>query len=139
MTGYINSIHVPYYLRSPLYKSFSTLYNVDTSDFIGKYEDYPTMVDFFTRPVKKREISPEINSLVSPADSKIMSVCEVTEDAIFLIKGKTYSYTELLTGKKEKLSEGFLDKLKSDVKNKIFSAIFYLSPGDYHRYHSPAD
>ena len=140
LMGYINSLYIPIKLRPYLYNAFSSFYNVDTNDFLGKFEDYETMVDFFTRPVKPRYIPNDPNCLVSPADSKILSVSEVTGDSVFLVKGKTYSFSELVTGKNQKfIGSDFLSKMKTKKENKIFSAIFYLSPGDYHRYHSPAD
>ena len=75
-----------------------------------------------------------------PADSKILSVSEVTSNSVFLVKGKTYSFLELVTGKTQKIdNNNFFSKMKKNKENKIYSAIFYLSPGDYHRYHSPAD
>lgn len=107
-------------------------------------DDYESFVDFFTRKVKPRKIDMKVNELVAPADSRVLSMCEVTGDDVLLVKKMQYSLGEFLTGKKhQKFSAEDLEKIKkSDQKKertKIYEAIFYLSPGDYHRYHSPCD
>lgn len=138
--GYITSLYVPEALRPTIYGLFSNFYGVDIDDFIGTYKDYERTVDFFTRRVKPRKIEKSNNVILSPADSKILSIAEVREDSVFLVKGVTYSFTELVTGAVNQApGKDFIDRLKKDKKNKIYSAIFYLSPGDYHRYHSPAE
>jgi len=132
---------IPVYLRSPIYGGLLSFYGGKPDDFVGKYEDYESVQAFFTRPTKPRKIEGNsTSSLVSPADSRVLSVAEVKEDSVFLVKGKTYSFTELLFGKKQNVSPTeLLNKMKKNPENKIYSAIFYLCPGDYHRYHSPAD
>jgi len=140
LTGWISSTRVPVMLRSPFYGGFSSFYGVDTTDFIGNYEDYESLTDFFTRPVKARTITSDPKRLVSPADSKVLSITEVTDDSVFLVKGRTYGFTELVTGvTNPSTTKGFIDRIKHNKDNKMFSVVFYLCPGDYHRYHSPAD
>lgn len=77
---------------------------------------------------------------MSPADGKILSFSEVDNDSCLLIKGKMYSLGELLTGIKDhRFSNESLNKLKRNPNNKLYQCIFYLNPGDYHRFHSPTD
>lgn len=131
---------MPTFLRSPIYGAFSSFYEVDTEDFIGEFADYATMTDFFTRPVRPRTIDGDLRKLVSPADSKVLSITEVTDDSVFLVKGRTYGFTELVTGVTNPITtKGFTDRIKHNKDNKMYSVVFYLCPGDYHRYHSPAD
>jgi len=140
INGYIATMYMPQFMRPYVYGLYSSVYGVDVTDFIGKFEDYERPVDFFTRRVKPRKIEKSDNVMLAPADSKILSISEVTNDSVFLVKGVNYSFTELVTGiENQTPSKDFLDKLKKDKKNKLYSVIYYLSPGDYHRYHSPAE
>lgn len=78
---------------------------------------------------------------MSPADSKILSFTEVTGNDVLLVKDIKYNLAEFITGEKRaeggKLIQDMLQNKSGD--NKLFSIIFYLSPGDYHRYHSSVD
>jgi len=58
-----------------------------------------------------------------------------------LIKGQKYKLGHFLTGIKEYEIKGeILDSMKKKSnKNKIYQIIFYLNPGDYHRFHCPTD
>lgn len=77
---------------------------------------------------------------MSPADSKILSFSEVVSDECLLIKGKFYNLGELFTGIKDyKFTTECLNSLKTNKSNRLYQCVFYLNPGDYHRFHSPAD
>merc|ERR1712070_436350 len=103
-------------MRSTFYGAFSSFWGVDTEDFLGKFEDYESIQEFFTRPVKPRTWDLSERKLVSPADSKILSVAEVKEDSVFLVKGRTYSFSELVTGIQQQSAKSpdFLEKLKNN-------------------------
>lgn len=105
-------------------------------------EEYNNFQEFFTRRVKEREIPEDKNLLIAPADSKILQIAEVKGDENILVKNINYSLGEFLTGiNGYKMDGEVFDSLKKseDKKSKIYQVIFYLNPGDYHRYHSPAD
>jgi phosphatidylserine decarboxylase len=74
--------------------------------------------------------------MVSPADSKILSVVPVEEDMVLAVKGVNYSLGQFLYGKDVTLTKEDLNKMKLDSENQLVSVVYYLSPGDYHRYHS---
>ena len=78
-----------------------------------------------------------------PADSVVLSYSEVVKDQTLLVKNVKYSVGELLTGDpRYKFEDETLDDIKKWVdpnKSNLYSIIFYLAPGDYHRYHCPAD
>ena len=81
-----------------------------------------------------------VNFQVSPADSKILSLSEIEGDECLLVKGRYYRLGELLTGIKDhKLTTNNINSLKRDPANKLYQCVFYLNPGDYHRFHSPSD
>ena len=127
---------VPYFMRSFLFGVYSYYYGVVTDDMVKSFSEYPTINSFFTREIKPRSISQEPGVMVSPADSKILSVVPVSEDMVIAVKGVNYSLGNFLFGKDVKLSKNDIQKMKSDSGNKLVSVVYYLSPGDYHRYHS---
>jgi phosphatidylserine decarboxylase len=75
--------------------------------------------------------------MISPADSKILKISEITEDSCSIIKGAAYSLGELLSGEQIKYSREQINGLKINSGTKLFQIIFYLAPGDYHRFHAP--
>ena len=123
---------------------YANFYGVITEDMVSPMEEHKNFAEFFTRKVKPRTINPNPRELVSPADSKILSLHQITGDDVLLIKNVNYSLGEFLTGKKEQHYTAeeleLVKKMnqKTDPTN-LYSAIFYLSPGDYHRFHSPCD
>ena len=67
---------------------------------------------------------------MSPADSRVMYVGDVTSNTTEQVKGVKYSL-------KTFVGRGVLPKCKEG--HSLFSAILYLSPGDYHHFHSPVN
>lgn len=137
-------MYIPTFLRSPLFGLYSRVYNVKQEDMVEPIESYNSFVEFFTRKVKPRTIDQSPNILVAPADSHVLSFGEIKGNDVLLVKQITYGLGEFLTGDpNQKYSEKDLESIKqtnqSKEKTKLYSAIFYLNPGDYHRYHSPCD
>lgn len=88
------------------------------------------MQQFFTRELVDgvRPIDGRLEVLTSPADSKIESFGSITSETKLLVKGQQYDVADLLG--KEENAEAY--------KNGKY-IVFYLSPADYHRVHSPAE
>ena len=107
---------------------------------LNNIEDFTTFQEFFTRQLKPREINASPDQLLSPADSKVLSVAKVNENDVLLIKGKNYSLCEFLNGDPHcKFTQKDIDHFLKKKKNTdLYSVIMYLAPGDYHRFHSPA-
>eukprot|EP01017_Pseudomicrothorax_dubius_P040241 TRINITY_DN6272_c0_g1_i14.p1 TRINITY_DN6272_c0_g1~~TRINITY_DN6272_c0_g1_i14.p1 ORF type:complete len:334 (+),score=65.56 TRINITY_DN6272_c0_g1_i14:202-1203(+) len=142
VTGKIAQIPIPASLRSTLFGLYAKSYGVILEDITKPLEEFTTFNDFFTREVKPRPIDARPNVLLSPADSKILSLSEVTEDSCLLIKGFTYQLGELLTGEPTYVAgPKVLESMKKrpEEKTKLYQCIFYLAPGDYHRFHAPTD
>lgn len=132
--GTVNDVPLPTFLRKPVYHAWTKVFGVkleeaDTDD-IGKY---PSLQQFFTRAVKPgtHDVCPTPGQLVSPVDGRVVSMCEVNtkKGVLEQVKGVDYHVADFL---------GFEPKV-SAPGNKIYSCVIYLSPGDYHRYHSPTE
>ena len=46
---------------------------------------------------------------------------------------------ELITGEDIKYTKEQMQGMKKNRSNKLYQVIFYLAPGDYHRFHTPTD
>ena len=77
--------------------------------------------------------------MICPADSKVLKIAEITQDQCSIIKGASYSLGELIEGKKISYTKEQVQKLKKNCQNKLYQVIFYLAPGDYHRFHTPTE
>jgi phosphatidylserine decarboxylase len=132
---------VPEFLRPTLYGWFASSYGVNTQEMTNPISSYPRFIDFFTRRIHPRTIEGDDNVMVSPADSKILSFTEITASDVLLCKEVKYNVAEFITGQKRaedgRLLNDMLNTKNGD--NKLYSIIFYLSPGDYHRYHSSVE
>ena len=141
---------------------FSYVYNVKVEDMTHNFEYYTTLQDFFTRKVKERSFTTNPHTLLSPADSKVLSISPIHSNSVYMIKGKNYSLCEFYNGDPNcQFSDEEIEKLfkrngkedSNEVNTKtntnknvlsskketvIYSIIFYLAPGDYHRFHSPS-
>ena len=99
-------------------------YQVNLDEMEGSLQDYPTLAEFFVRPLRAgmREISDAADVVVSPCDGRAVAFGEV-QDGSFSIFGGEVPVAELL-GSKTTFEEGsFL--------------VIYLAPPDYHRVHFP--
>ena len=105
------------------------LMGLDMTDFQNPSE-YKTLNKLFTRSIQNnpREITTDTNIMIAPTDSLVSDFGEIAEGKAYQIKGMSYDINELFGEHHEKAS--------ADVDGGQF-ANFYLSPKDYHRYHSP--
>ncbi|RHW38618.1 phosphatidylserine decarboxylase [Lysinibacillus yapensis] len=113
-----------------LIKSYSKVYEIDISEVSRDINSFNNLQDFFTRQLKEgaRPVDLEGRTFVSPVDAKIETFGTIQKNKIFTVKNKPYSLIDLL-GKEE-----VIEKYK-DGKY----IVFYLSPANYHRIHSPND
>ncbi|MFL0168044.1 phosphatidylserine decarboxylase [Candidatus Clostridium helianthi] len=113
-------------LSSKKITSFVNEFNIDTSMFEKKINEFKSFNDFFSRKLKKeaRLIDSACESLISPGDGKITAYENINLDKIVHIKGGVYKLNELID---------------NEVISKEFSEgsclILRLCPTDYHRYH----
>ena len=159
-TGLICSLYIPYPIRYLMYGSFAYVYGINMEEV--EYSDfghYETFTLFFTRRLKAgaRTISePEQpKSMCSPCDGRVLTCGKINSEysTIDCVKGRSYRLDEFMLGFQgddvEKKEEGedkimnnsgvksLLQKVK-DRGNSLHYMVVYLSPSDYHRFHSPA-
>jgi len=131
MWGAIHSKPLPVWARKIIYRAWAFTFRADLNELRHPLETYPTLRDFFTRPLREgvREIA--LRGMSSPCDGRVVVFGEVTNDYVEQVKGVTYPLS------------GFLGSRAQDLmKNKdakLYHCVLYLAPGDYHRFHSPLE
>ena len=141
---------------------FSAVYGVKIEEAQrDRFELYNSFTDFFTRTLKPeaRAISAKDDetSICSPCDGRILTIGKVCtiDSTIDCVKGRSYRLDEFLLGhvgdptdpseEVNKIADSSnnpeVQALLESVKakgNELHYMVIYLSPGDYHRFHSPA-
>lgn len=112
-------------------RAYVKLMKVDLGEF-EEVSHYQTLNKLFTRSLKiPRTLEGTGKSFISPCDSFISACGDIKEDLALQIKGFTYDVRGLLGD--------FIAKKEKDRLDGGSFINFYLSPKDYHRYHSPVD
>lgn len=117
-------------LSKSFIKSYTTIYGIDLTEVSKKPQQFTSLHDFFVRELKQelRPVDGRVNVFTSPVDAKIEAYGEIIDGMTFTVKNKPYSLTALLGSTKQA-------KRYEDGQY----IVFYLSPADYHRIHSPVD
>lgn len=156
--GWLNDLYLPHWLRTPVLSSYSYVFGVNlTEAAIPDLKWYKNLGEFF-----KRRLRPGVrpvdstSALVSPADGTILHFGRVEDDCVEQVKGMTFSLAAFL-GPKTWLDytvddEAIVEETDIDeptlyrrnlairrTDNELYHCVIYLAPGDYHRFHSPAD
>ncbi|MGV3622206.1 MAG: archaetidylserine decarboxylase [Archangium sp.] len=107
---------------------FARQYDVNTEEMEGNIEDYPTFGSFFTRKLKpgRRTIDMGENVVASPVDAHVSQAGIIERGACLQAKGISFPVDKLLGDARRAL----------DFEGGSFATL-YLSPRDYHRFHSP--
>jgi len=125
--GYLSLIPVPHVLMSKIIAWYSVKYGVNLGEAEIPEEGYANFNKFFTRTLKSgaRKIDSDPKSVVAATDSRVDQYGNISDDSILQAKGVEYSLRELIPSiEAEKFINGKFITL-------------YLSPGDYHRIHTP--
>ncbi|WP_147802975.1 archaetidylserine decarboxylase [Alkalicoccus halolimnae] len=114
----------------PFIRRFSNTYGINIAEAGKPIEEYKTLQEFFSRSLKEnsRPVSPVKNSVVSPVDGYLTAAGNIEAQDTFTVKGKVHDLYTLLR--------------REDKVNRYSGGtfgVFYLSPQDYHRIHSPLD
>jgi len=130
--GAFNSIPLPVAARPVVYGAWSWWFRVKLDEVPRPLADYPTMTSFFTRRLRAgvRPIHATA-PLVSPVDGAVVSVSADMHRVgkLAQVKGIEYHLSDFLG----------IDVPPIRPGNALYSAVLYLSPGDYHRFHSPTE
>ncbi|KAI9100991.1 phosphatidylserine decarboxylase-domain-containing protein [Phlyctochytrium arcticum] len=97
--GWMNGLTVPVWLRSPLYKTYSSMFNCNLEEMEDPdLTHYPNLAAFFYRSLKPGVRPIDASApLTSPADGKVLHFGLITtERTVEQIKGVTYSLDALL-------------------------------------------
>lgn len=132
--GKYSSLVLKRLVTSPFSKNFiqrySKVYEIDLSEVSRDLKSFSNLQDFFTRQLKEgaRPINWHKQTFISPVDAKVEAFGAIQHNAVFTVKNKPYTLQDLL-GK---------DQIAEKYKNGHY-IVFYLSPANYHRIHSPLD
>lgn len=158
ITGWVCSLYIPVPIRYVMYGGFAKFYGIDMEEVVyPDFGHYETFTKFFTRNLKPgaRKIEEPTNkkTMCSPCDGRVLTCGAINSQfsTIDCVKGRSYRLDEFMLGVKgntmtcdqteetENNSEiaAMLDKVK-ERGNQLFYMVIYLSPADYHRFHSPA-
>jgi len=127
--GWIALIPLPSGIMNGIIDWYSKKYGVILEEAVIPEEGFRNLNQFFTRELKKgaRRIDKTAGSVVSTTDSRVDQFGTITKERIMQAKGITYSVRDLIPSQE---AEKF-------IGGKFIT--LYLSPGDYHRIHSPVD
>jgi phosphatidylserine decarboxylase len=137
--GRIFQLQITDWIRPHAFHTFGWIFGVNFDEIKAPLDSFKTMNEFFVRELKEGARPIAETPVTSPADSKVLGIGEVSVDMIEHIKGKTYSLSKFMTGTAELTSGDYLKGLLKNKDNKLYYVTLYLAPGDYHRFHSPAD
>ncbi|MCG8689553.1 MAG: archaetidylserine decarboxylase [Desulfobacterales bacterium] len=126
--GRITRIRRPKFLVNALVNTFARVYHIRMDDYPGQPKDYPSLLDFFIRPLdpEKRALKADSKHFLSPADGVLAELQAIDKDQATQVKGWTYKVSQL-TGANENWEDGW------------WLAVVYLSPSNYHRFHYSLD
>ena len=143
LAGKVSSWKIPIFLREYLFRIYINFYNVNTDEILQKdLSKYSTVNEFFTRQIDltQRPFDPNAR-IVSPCDGRVLSFTEIKDRTdMIIVKDMTYNVFDFLFGRRLKKIPsliGFINEKDDDYK--FYQLTIYLSPSDYHRYHSPCD
>lgn len=104
------------------------LMGLDMSEF-NDPSSYPTLNKLFTRSFREeKKIEDDEKVMISPVDALVTDFGEILEHTAYQIKGMEYNIAELFGEHHQEAAQSM---------NRGQYVNLYLSPKDYHRYHTP--
>jgi phosphatidylserine decarboxylase len=126
--GWAADRRIPTALRAPIFRFYARCTGADLEEVRLPLSAHPSLSAFFVRHLVDgaRPLATDPQSLLSPVDGTVQSVCTIESNSIVQAKGRSYSVAELCAGLESGLA------LDGGTAWTI-----YLSPRDYHRIHAP--
>lgn len=125
--GRMSETELPPMLQCALISSYAAMFGVNLEECAQDWRGYRSLQAFFTRSLRDGCRPPDPSApVVSPADGIVAQCIFPPPDGNVAAKGVPMSLSEFLCDPPEPLK----------TKRALF--VVYLSPGDYHRFHSPA-
>lgn len=117
-------------LSKKFIRSYTKVYEINIEEVSKSVENFKSLHEFFTRSLKEgvRPIAEGEKVFASPVDAKIEAFGDIRDSMTLMVKDKPYSLMDLL-GSEERAAR---------YQNGKY-IVFYLSPADYHRIHSPVN
>ncbi|KAF4666796.1 hypothetical protein FOZ61_009233 [Perkinsus olseni] len=140
ITGSLMSRTLPVKMREPLFKLYAKATGADLTEIRYPLDAYHSFQEFFTRALKDgarpmEDVAP--TTMVCPCDGEVVNLGVIDrgqtrvsqlDPTISGVKGGTYMLSGFL---------GVDPMRRLHPESKLMYAVIYLSPGDYHRFHSP--
>ncbi|KAJ3604963.1 hypothetical protein NHX12_027014 [Muraenolepis orangiensis] len=152
--GRLNRVELPAWLRKPVYRLYIWTFGVNMKEAaVEDLSSYRNLGEFFRRPLKPtaRPVCPS-SCVISPADGRVLYCGRVVNGELEQVKGVTYKLNDFLGPitwgsaaqtenhtPSEPGPAAFEEQLLCRPGNCLYHCVVYLAPGDYHRFHSPAD
>ncbi len=127
--GWLASRSLPGPLQRLEIRLFARLAGIDLSEARDDVSEFGSLQEFFTRALAPgvRPIEGGEDVLVSPGDGSWGEAGRIEAGTLLQVKGRRYRVAELLA-----------DARIAEAYEGGCYATFYLSPRDYHRFHTPA-
>jgi phosphatidylserine decarboxylase len=128
VAGRVAALRLPAAWRAPVCRTFGRTVGVDFSEVRDPLESFPSLQAFFTRALRDgvRPVDPAADAIVSPCDGTWGAAGPVTDGTVLQMKGRPYALASLLGDAGDALR----------FEGGSFATL-YLSPRDYHRFHTP--
>jgi phosphatidylserine decarboxylase len=148
--GIIHDLQLPVWSRNTVIGGYAKATGCNVSE--AEFQDltqYSNLGAFFKRKLKDGCRPIHNCSFVSPCDGTVLHCGAVDSKTGFIqqVKGVTYSLSKFLgsyfDGSAPHTLPGIPEHPTSEELEKkgncLYEVVFYLAPGDYHRFHSPVD
>jgi len=109
-------------------RRFAARYGINLDEAEKPIEDYPCILDLFTRRLKPgvRPLDPDPKRMLSPVDGTYDARGDIEDGTLLQAKGREYSLAAMLADEDE----------AAHYEGGRYATL-YLAPKDYHRIHSP--
>lgn len=128
MAGSVFGLTTPKPLRKLAVTAYGKVFGVNFDEVKEPLDSFSSLQDFFVRELKDgaRPIDAAADAVVSPCDGAWGACGTIDDDTALQLKGRPYSVRMLLHD----------DELAQRFDGGTFATL-YLSPKDYHRFHTP--